>query len=118
MPALSKKFAERQNKKIEKISREVLDVLTDYEFPGNVRELENIMERAVTLSSGPSIELQHLATDLQQRRYQVHRRQSGISSPWRTMKKNISAGFCSRRTAIRPRRQRFWELTGCLCGAR
>jgi DNA-binding NtrC family response regulator len=70
-----KKFAERQHKKIEMISREVLDVLTDYEFPGNVRELENIMERAVTLSSGPSIELQHLATDLQQRRFQVHRRQ-------------------------------------------
>ena len=70
-----KKFAERQNKKIEKISREVLDVLTDYEFPGNVRELENIMERAVTLCSGPTIELQHLAPDLQQRRFQVERRQ-------------------------------------------
>ncbi len=62
-------------KRIEKISREVLDVLTDYEFPGNVRELENIMERAVTLSSGSSIELTHLAPDLQQRRFQVQRRQ-------------------------------------------
>ena len=70
-----KKFAERQNKKMEKISREVLDVLTDYEFPGNVRELENIMERAVTLCTGPTIGLQHLAPDLQQRRFQVERRQ-------------------------------------------
>ena len=69
------KFADRQNKKIEKISREVLDVLTDYEFPGNVRELENIVERAVTLCSGATIELQHLAPDLQQRRFQVERRQ-------------------------------------------
>ena len=58
-----KKFAERQNKRIEKISRKVMDVLTDYEFPGNVRELENIMERAVTLCSITTIELQHLAPD-------------------------------------------------------
>jgi DNA-binding NtrC family response regulator len=70
-----KKFTEQQNKKIEKISREVLEVLTDYEFPGNVRELENLMERVVTLGTGPSIELAHLAPDLQQRRFQVQRRQ-------------------------------------------
>ncbi len=70
-----KKFSERQHKKIDKISREVLEVLTDYEFPGNVRELENIIERAVTLSAGPSLEMAHLAPDLQQRRFQVQRRQ-------------------------------------------
>jgi DNA-binding NtrC family response regulator len=70
-----KKFAERQQKKIDHISREVLEVLTDYEFPGNVRELENIIERAVTLSAGPSLEVAHLAPDLQQRRFQVQRRQ-------------------------------------------
>ncbi len=70
-----KKFSERQHKKIDKISQEVLEVLTDYEFPGNVRELENIIERAVTLAAGWSLELAHLAPDLQQRRFQVHRRQ-------------------------------------------
>jgi DNA-binding NtrC family response regulator len=69
------KFSERQHKKIDKISREVLEVLTDYEFPGNVRELENIIERAVTLAAGSTIELAHLAPDLQQRRFQVQRRQ-------------------------------------------
>ena len=70
-----KKFSEQQHKKIDKISREVLEVLTDYEFPGNVRELENIIERAVTLSVGSSLEMAHLAPDLQQRRFQVQRRQ-------------------------------------------
>ena len=70
-----KKFSERQHKKIDQISREVLAVLTEYEFPGNVRELENIIERAVTLSTGPSLEMAHLAPDLQQRRFQVQRRQ-------------------------------------------
>ncbi len=70
-----KKFSERQHKRIDTISREVSEVLTEYEFPGNVRELENIIERAVTLSTGPSLEMSHLAPDLQQRRFQVHRRQ-------------------------------------------
>ena len=70
-----KKFNEQQHKKIDKISRDVLEVLTDYEFPGNVRELENIIERAVTLSLGSSLEMTHLAPDLQQRRFQVQRRQ-------------------------------------------
>jgi DNA-binding NtrC family response regulator len=70
-----KKFSERQHKRIDTISREVSEVLTEYEFPGNVRELENIIERAVTLSTGPSLEMSHLAPDLQQRRFQVQRRQ-------------------------------------------
>jgi DNA-binding NtrC family response regulator len=70
-----KKFSEQQHKKIDKISKDVLEVLTDYEFPGNVRELENIIERGVTLSVGSSLEMAHLAPDLQQRRFQVQRRQ-------------------------------------------
>jgi DNA-binding NtrC family response regulator len=44
------------------------------EFPGNVRELENIMERAVTLCTGSAIELKHLAPDRKPRRFQVSRR--------------------------------------------
>jgi transcriptional regulator with PAS, ATPase and Fis domain len=51
-----------------------MDVLLGYEFPGNVRELENIMERAVTLCAGPALELAHLAPDLQKRQFQVRRR--------------------------------------------
>jgi transcriptional regulator with PAS, ATPase and Fis domain len=69
-----RKFASAQEKAVDKISREVMDILLAYEFPGNVRELENIMERAVTLGTGPAIELKHLAPDLQQRQFQVRRR--------------------------------------------
>ncbi len=39
-----------------KLSAATLQVLADYAFPGNVRELENILERAVALSEGDSIE--------------------------------------------------------------
>ncbi len=70
-----RKFAQAQSKPVDQISREVMDVLMNYEFPGNVRELENILERAVTLCTGTTIELKHLAPDLQQRQFQVTRRQ-------------------------------------------
>jgi DNA-binding NtrC family response regulator len=70
-----RKFAQAQAKPVDQISREVMDVLMNYEFPGNVRELENILERAVTLCNGTAIELKHLAPDLQQRQFQVTRRQ-------------------------------------------
>ncbi len=45
------KFSLEQDKKIRKISSYAMDVLKDYSFPGNVRELENIIERSVALES-------------------------------------------------------------------
>jgi len=69
------KFAAAQGKKIDKISPAVLEVLLNYEFPGNIRELENIMERAVTLCPGGAIELAHLPLDFQQPQFQVQRHQ-------------------------------------------
>lgn len=47
------------------LTREVLALLKDYVFPGNVRELENIIERAVALAVDGAIELHHLPDDLQ-----------------------------------------------------
>jgi DNA-binding NtrC family response regulator len=69
------KFSEAQGKKIDKISDEVMEVLLNYEFPGNIRELENIMERAVTLCSGNGLEMQHLPLDFQQPQFQMQRHQ-------------------------------------------
>lgn len=43
------KHSKRVNKKIEGFSKEAMDMLMTYSFPGNVRELENIIERAVIL---------------------------------------------------------------------
>jgi transcriptional regulator with GAF, ATPase, and Fis domain len=46
------KFAKRQGKKMQGLAPEALAILTRYEFPGNIRELENIIERSVILSRG------------------------------------------------------------------
>ena len=68
-----RKFAEVQGKAVDKIAPEVMEVLLNYEFPGNIRELENIMERAVTLCAGGVIELSHLPLDFQTPHFQVQR---------------------------------------------
>jgi formate hydrogenlyase transcriptional activator len=46
-------FARRMNKEIETIPSETMTVLTRYLWPGNIRELQNLIERAVILSPGP-----------------------------------------------------------------
>jgi len=43
-----------------KISSGALQALTEYPWPGNIREIETIMERAALLFEGPQIELNHL----------------------------------------------------------
>jgi len=54
------KYAKKLNKGINNITEEALVALKKYNYPGNVRELENIMERAVALCSNKTIKLQDL----------------------------------------------------------
>ncbi len=53
----------KQGKKILGVHPEVMDLLMTYEFPGNIRELENILEYASILCHGPEIQLAHLPAD-------------------------------------------------------
>jgi len=43
------------NKRIKGISKEAVDIMMKYEYPGNVRELGNAIERAVVMSRGDLI---------------------------------------------------------------
>jgi formate hydrogenlyase transcriptional activator len=51
------KFAQRMGRQIETIPAEVLAALKAYSWPGNIRELENLIERAVILSPGPALQV-------------------------------------------------------------
>ncbi len=55
-----RKYAPRMNKRIERISTDAMEALTKHPYSGNVRELENAIERAVVLAQGDEVELQDL----------------------------------------------------------
>jgi two-component system response regulator PilR (NtrC family) len=52
-----RRFATDQDKEVLGVTPEALQRLEEHEFPGNVRELENVIERAVALTSGPMIDV-------------------------------------------------------------
>jgi formate hydrogenlyase transcriptional activator len=51
----TQKYARRMDKRIGAIPTEALAALSKYHWPGNIRELENLIERSVILSSGPDL---------------------------------------------------------------
>jgi len=50
-----RKFAQRMDRHIETIPKETMKILTQWSWPGNIRELENLIERSVILSDGPAL---------------------------------------------------------------
>ena len=59
------KFSREHRKSIKRISTPAIDMLMAYHFPGNVRELENTLERAVLMCDGQVIHGHHLPPSLQ-----------------------------------------------------
>jgi two-component system response regulator PilR (NtrC family) len=49
------KYAEQMDKQITGISHQAMELLTQHDWPGNIRELENVIERAVALEASPTI---------------------------------------------------------------
>jgi two-component system response regulator PilR (NtrC family) len=59
-----KSFSKEQGKRIEKVSSLAMRVLCNYSYPGNVRELENIIERCVTLEQSDQLTAENLPPKL------------------------------------------------------
>src|SRR5712672_3828454 len=53
----TQRFAQRMGRRIETIPTAVMDALVEYPWPGNVREMQNVIERAVILSPGRSLQV-------------------------------------------------------------
>lgn len=63
------KYAREMNKEVTKISSYAVDLLNKYDFPGNVRELENLIERSVALSTTNIILPESLSISVHKRRW-------------------------------------------------
>lgn len=61
------KFNHELGRKIRQVSSEALEVLESYAYPGNIRELENIIEHAFVCCESDVIQLEHLPKDIQER---------------------------------------------------
>ncbi len=59
------KYAREHGKTIKRISTPAIDMLSSYHYPGNVRELENVIERAVLVCEGEVVHGHHLPPTLQ-----------------------------------------------------
>ncbi|MEW5923713.1 MAG: sigma-54 dependent transcriptional regulator [Candidatus Zixiibacteriota bacterium] len=63
IPDLAHYLLKRKNYKNPDLSEEVISLLVSYNWPGNIRELKNILERAMILAAGEPIEIEHIGID-------------------------------------------------------
>ena len=71
------KYAGLTGKKVTDITPEALELLASYDFPGNVRELENVIERGVALTRTDVIDIKQLPEDLRGLSFQTFRHKEG-----------------------------------------
>ncbi|MDD5216556.1 MAG: sigma-54 dependent transcriptional regulator [Candidatus Omnitrophica bacterium] len=81
-----KHYAQANGKKITAINEDAMRALTEYAWPGNIREVKNIAERMVVLSSSPALTLHNVPEDIR----------SGSGVPDREGSSNAIAGASGR----------------------
>ena len=108
----TRKFAKRMNKPISTIPAETMTALSRYHWPGNIRELENFIERAVILSRGSS-----LTAPLSELKQRVRNTSSVVALPAGTLEEaerehirlGARAGQLACRWSVRSGRQAWHE---------
>jgi len=89
IPLLVKHFlrvhAEEQGLKLKQVSPEAMDVFMQYEWPGNIRELRNLIERLMIMVPGPVIDASHASVALQVRPQLSTAQSTGGAQPANTL---------------------------------
>ena len=82
-------YQEMNNKVVDGISEDVLDILTDYQWPGNVREIKNIIERAVVLTQDRIITQKDLPENITKIKVEERKLTIPFGMPLREIEKKI-----------------------------
>jgi formate hydrogenlyase transcriptional activator len=76
------RFSKRLGKKIDGVSRESMEKLMNYPWPGNIRELQNVIERAVILSVDPTLRLDRDLMPVAASRKGMETPETDAPEPW------------------------------------
>jgi transcriptional regulator with PAS, ATPase and Fis domain len=96
------KFNKEMNMEVNNLSPRALELLMDYNYPGNIRELENIMEHAFVRCHGRTITPDHLPRELQ-----------SVDMIDRAMDSEEPLKELERETIIRALDESGWKLQAC-----
>ncbi|MFQ5543133.1 MAG: sigma 54-interacting transcriptional regulator [Nitrospiria bacterium] len=93
IPLLVKHFIDRFNretgKKVTDVTSEAMNILTRYDYPGNIREMENIIENAMIFCTGESLGAEHLQKDIQRPQQKITGKIPGGEDPLQVVEKDL-----------------------------
>ncbi len=82
-------YQEMNNKVVDGIAEDVLDILTDYQWPGNVREIKNVIERAVVLTQDRVITQKDLPENISREKIEERKLTIPFGMPLREIEKKV-----------------------------
>lgn len=83
------RFNKETGKKVTHVSPEAMEILMAYDYPGNIRELENIIEHVMVFCSGDTIQAEHLLKDIQPSRNDIIGKVIEKEDPLRAMEHEL-----------------------------
>lgn len=83
------RFNKETGKKVTHVSPEAMEILMAYDYPGNIRELENIIEHVMVFCSGDTIQAEHLLKDIQPSRNDIIGKVIEKEDPLRAMEQEL-----------------------------
>jgi formate hydrogenlyase transcriptional activator len=104
------RHARKLGRKIDRIDNSVVDRLTAYDWPGNIRELENVLERAIILTSGTSLQLEAVNLGHRSASHPPVPHARAASSPEAPTSNTLQA--CEREHIVRVCTATGWKIKG------
>ncbi|MFQ5588337.1 MAG: sigma 54-interacting transcriptional regulator [Nitrospiria bacterium] len=83
------RFNQEMGRKVTEVSPEVTDILQSYDYPGNIRELENIIEHVMVFCTGDTLEPEHLQKEIQPARETVISKAAETENPLHAMEEEL-----------------------------